>query len=175
MPITWMASRAALATSGSSLRANGRRSAKISGSPMLPRTEIAIGTCRPSFSASPSRGSARRPALVSRIPAIVRTSSSSAASASTRTRPAASIPVTPHTAFEANSRAAAPIFIPCLATRLAQMSFEACATISLELIRNRMTLPYTRVARRFVTEPDREDVLLDSIVAKPLTTSIGQD
>ena len=175
MPITWMASWAALATSGSSLRANGRRSATTSGSPMLPRTEITIGTCLPSFSASPNRGSARRPALVSRIPAIVRTSSSSAARASIRTRPAASIPVTPHTAFEANSRAAAPIFIPRLAIRLAQMPFGACATFSLELLRNRMTFPYTRVPRRSVTEPHWEDVLLDSTVAKPLTASIGQD
>ena len=176
MPITWIASWAAFATSGSSLRANGRRSATTSGSPMLPRTEMTIGTCRPSLSASPNRGSARRPALVSRIPAIVLTSSSSAASASTNTRPAASIPVTPHTAFEANSRAAARIFMPRLAARPAQMSFDASATNMVsELIRNRVTLPYTRVPRRFVTEPHWEDVLLDSTVAKLLTASIGQD
>ena len=64
--------------------------------------------------------------------------------------------------------------LPSLATRFAQMSSGARSTLS-ELIRNRMTLPYTRIPRRFVTEPHREYVLLDSIVAKPLSASIGQD
>ena len=99
-PMTRMASRAAFATSGSLLWARGWRSGRTAGSPMLPSTPMTIGRCRPSFSASSSKGSALRPALVSSMPAIVRSSSSSDARASMSERPTADWPVTPHSARE---------------------------------------------------------------------------